>query len=80
MISTSEEGILRLRMQSRKVSVLLSLAGWWGMWTLPAELDTFLEVGRWEQHFLSSCPEDGKGLAMACIGPGKAMPSKRANC
>lgn len=67
-------------MQSRKVSVLLSLAGWWDMWTLPAELDTFLEVGRWEQHFLSSCPEGGKGLAMACTGPGKAMPSKRANC
>lgn len=45
------------------------------MWAQPAELDTFLKVGRWEQPFCSSCPEDGKGLAF----PGKAMPSKRAN-
>lgn len=45
------------------------------MWTLAVELDTLLKVGRWEQLFLSSCLEDGKGLAMASTGPGKATPS-----
>lgn len=80
VISTSEEGTsLRIWMQSRKVPLLLALGGWWGTWTLPVELDTFLKVGRWEQHFLSPCPEDGMGLAMASTGPGKAMPSERAS-
>lgn len=78
--STSEEGTsLRMWMQSRRVPPLLALAGWWGVWTLPAEIDTLLEVGKCEQCFLSSCPEDGKGLAVASTGPGKAMPSQRAN-
>lgn len=50
-----------------------------GMRTLPAGLDTRLEVGWWGQHCLLSCPEDMKGLAVASGGPGKAMPSERAD-
>lgn len=80
VISTSEEGTsLRIWRQGRKVPLLLALAGCWGMWTLPAELDTLLQVRRWEQCFLSSCPEDGKGLAVASTSAGKAVPSEREN-